>query len=91
MPTVDRLANECIELIFDIVMRDRTSRPLAQEFLTVADPATLQPWRSLLARKTPGTLPRTIPVFLAQGSKTPWFGRRSRGAICSGCAAPEAG
>ena len=68
MPTVDRLANECIESIFDIVMRDRTSRPLAQEFLTVADPATLQPWRSLLARNTPGTLPRTIPVFLAQGS-----------------------
>jgi acetyl esterase/lipase len=68
MPTVDRLANECIESVFDIVMRDRTSRPLAQEFLTVADPATLEPWRSLLARNTPGTLPRTIPVFLAQGS-----------------------
>ena len=68
MPAVDRLANECIESLFDIVMRDRTSRPLAQEFLTVADPATLQPWRSLLARNTPGVLPRTTPVFLAQGS-----------------------
>jgi acetyl esterase/lipase len=68
MPTVDRLATECIESIYDILMRDRTSKPLAQDFLTVANPATVEPWRTLLARNTPGVLPRAIPIFLAQGS-----------------------
>jgi acetyl esterase/lipase len=68
MPTVDRLATECIESIYDILVRDRTSKPLAKDFLTVANPATLEPWRSLLARNTPGVLPRSLPVFLAQGS-----------------------
>ena len=68
MPTVDRLATECIESLFDIIERDRTSGPLAKEFLTVKNPARTQPWQSLLARNTPGTLPRSIPVFLAQGT-----------------------
>ena len=68
MPAVDRLATECIESIYDILVRDRTSKPLAQEFLTIANPAVVEPWRSLLARNTPGTLPPAIPVFLAQGS-----------------------
>jgi acetyl esterase/lipase len=68
MPAVDHLATECIESIFDILVRDRTSKPLAQEFLTVANPAVVEPWRSLLARNTPGALPSAIPVFLAQGS-----------------------
>jgi acetyl esterase/lipase len=68
MPVVNRLATECIESVFDILVRERTSKPLAQDFLTVANPATLEPWHSLLARNTPGVLPRTIPVFLAQGS-----------------------
>jgi acetyl esterase/lipase len=68
MPTVDRLATECIESVFDIIERGRTSGPLAKEFLTVKNPAATQPWQSLLARNTPGTLPRSIPVFLAQGT-----------------------
>lgn len=68
MPTVDRLAGECIESIFDILMRGETSKPLAQDFLTVVNPATLEPWRSLLVKNTPGTLPPSIPVFLAQGA-----------------------
>jgi acetyl esterase/lipase len=68
MPTVDRLATECIESIYDILVRDRTSKPLAQDFLTVTNPASVEPWRTLLARNTPGILPRAIPVFLAQGS-----------------------
>lgn len=68
MPTVNRLATECIESIFDVLLRDATSKPLAQEFLTVANPAVLEPWRSLLVRNTPGALPSSIPVFLAQGT-----------------------
>jgi alpha-beta hydrolase superfamily lysophospholipase len=68
MPTVDRLATECIESVFDIILRDRTSGPLAKDFLTVANPATIEPWKSLLAKNTPGALPASIPVFLAQGT-----------------------
>ena len=68
MPTVNRLAEECIESVFDMILRGETSKPLAQDFLTVANPATLEPWRSLLVSNTPGTLPPAIPVFLAQGS-----------------------
>ena len=68
MPAVNRLATECIESLFDVFARTQTSKPLAQDFLTVADPASLEPWRSLLARNSPGPLPPAIPVFLAQGS-----------------------
>lgn len=68
MPTVNRLAEECIESVFDIILRGETSKPLAQDFLTVANPATLEPWRSLLVKNTPETLPPSIPIFLAQGS-----------------------
>jgi acetyl esterase/lipase len=68
MPVVDRLAEECIESPFDIWARARTASPLAQEFLIVKNPAEIEPWHSLLVRNTPGTLPRTLPVFLAQGT-----------------------
>jgi acetyl esterase/lipase len=68
MPVVDRLAEECIESPFDIWARARTAAPLAQEFLIVKNPAEIEPWHSLLVRNTPGTLPRTLPVFLAQGT-----------------------
>jgi acetyl esterase/lipase len=68
MPAVDRLATECIESAFDILVREETSKPLAHDFLNVANPATLEPWHSLLVRNTAGVLPPAIPVFLAQGS-----------------------
>jgi acetyl esterase/lipase len=68
MTTVDFLATECIESPFDIFERAKTSEPLAQQFLTISNPAAIEPWKSLLARNTPGVLPREIPVFLAQGS-----------------------
>lgn len=68
MPAVDRLANECIESIFDLIVRRRSERPLDRTFLTVNDITATQPWRTLLARNTPGPLPRGTPVFLAQGT-----------------------
>ena len=43
------------------------SQALERSFLTVDNLAEREPWRSLLARNTPGTLPPSIPVFLAQG------------------------
>jgi acetyl esterase/lipase len=68
MPTVDRLSNECIESIFDILERRQTEKPLEQQFLSVPNIATVEPWRSLAMRNTPGTLPPQIPLFLAQGT-----------------------
>ncbi len=67
MPTVNRLAGECIESIFDLFERRRTEKSLEHGFLGVKNFAGVEPWRSLLARNTPGALPSNIPVFLAQG------------------------
>ena len=69
MSAVDQLANECIERFFDVIERRGPSRELSQSFLTVNNISDLEPWRGLLASNTPGTLPPSIPVFLAQGMK----------------------
>ena len=76
VPTIDRLAEECIESPFDIFRRGRTAAPLAEVFLTTKNPAEVEPWHSLLLRNTPGLLPRGLPLFLAQGSGDDWCGRR---------------
>jgi pimeloyl-ACP methyl ester carboxylesterase len=68
MPIIDLLAQECIESIFDLEQRRITGRPLEQNFLSVGSPTEVEPWRSLLARNSAGTLPPEIPVFLAQGT-----------------------
>jgi len=68
LPTVDLLATECIESIFDIVERRRTEKPLEQNFLSVPNIAITEPWKTLAQRNTPGALPRSVPLFLAQGT-----------------------
>jgi acetyl esterase/lipase len=67
IPVVNRLAEECIESAFDLMVRQQTAKPLEDRFLSVTNPVDLEPWRSLAASNTPGVLPRGIPVFLAQG------------------------
>ncbi len=67
VPTVDALADECIESIYDILRRRGPTRALEQQFLSVQNFYTTEPWRSLMVRNTPSTLPPHIPVFLAQG------------------------
>jgi acetyl esterase/lipase len=68
VPTIDRLAEECIESVFDIGIRQRTERPLEQTFLSVKNLADVEPWRSLAMRNSPDTLPPRISIFLAQGA-----------------------
>jgi pimeloyl-ACP methyl ester carboxylesterase len=68
MPAIDQLATECIEGPFDIKTRQRTEQPLEQYFLTARHPSDIEPWHSLLAQNSPGTLSAGIPVFLAQGT-----------------------
>jgi acetyl esterase/lipase len=67
MPTVDALANQCIEGAFDLYVRGKMSAPLATTFLSVKNPATVEPWKSLLVQNTAGKLPNDIPMFLSQG------------------------
>jgi pimeloyl-ACP methyl ester carboxylesterase len=68
VPVVDRLAGECIESIYDILVRRQTTKPLAQAFLRNDGFASTEPWASLLRENTPGMLPTHIPVFIAQGT-----------------------
>lgn len=42
------------------------AKPLIGAFVKV-DPATTQPWASLLEENTPGTTPITVPLLVAQG------------------------
>jgi acetyl esterase/lipase len=67
MPAIDELAQECIEGPFDLKRRQQTEAPLEDYFLTTKHPSDLEPWHTLLAENSPGTLPSEIPVFLAQG------------------------
>lgn len=67
MPAVDALASECIESPYDMLQRHYSQKPLAKQFLSVNDLTALEPWHSLLAENIPGTLPRDVPVFVAQG------------------------
>jgi pimeloyl-ACP methyl ester carboxylesterase len=68
IPVVNQLARECIEGPFDIRIRQRTEQPLEQYFLTTKHPSDIEPWHTLLAKNSPGTLPVEFPVFLAQGT-----------------------
>jgi pimeloyl-ACP methyl ester carboxylesterase len=68
MPAIDQLAEECIEGPFDLRRRQLTEQPLEQYFLNTKHPSDVEPWHTLLAQNSPGTLPAGIPVFLAQGT-----------------------
>ena len=67
MVTVNALANQCIEGAFDLYVREKMSAPLETTFLSVKNPATAEPWKSLLAENSAGDLPTDIPLFLSQG------------------------
>jgi acetyl esterase/lipase len=68
LPVVNRLASECLESLYDVLVRKSTTRPLATAFLRSDDFIDQPPWSELMARNTPGVLPADIPVFLAQGT-----------------------
>lgn len=68
MPAVDALSDECIESPLDMIERHYSQRPLQQQFLSVKDITTVEPWKSLLGQNEAGTLPPDLPVFIAQGA-----------------------
>jgi pimeloyl-ACP methyl ester carboxylesterase len=68
MPTVDVLADVCIENLTDLIERGVRQRPLKQAFLADPNFAEEAPWRGMLADNTPGALPPSIPVFIIEGT-----------------------
>lgn len=68
IPTVNALAEICIESLLDIYTRQVTELPLQRKFLIVPDITRVEPWRNIMLRNSPGPLPRDIPVFIAQGT-----------------------
>lgn len=68
IPVVDQLANQCLESIYDFLVRGQIEKPLARRFLRVKNFADAEPWAALLKENTPGPLAPGIPVFVAQGS-----------------------
>ena len=68
MPTINALAQVCLELPIDLEPRRRAAAALQKRFLLVNNLTGLEPWQTLLAENTIGPLPVAIPVFIAQGS-----------------------
>jgi acetyl esterase/lipase len=68
MPTVDRLAGECIESLYDLIERQRTGAPLAERFLLVKNLDDVPAWHDILVQNEAAPLSPAIPVFLAQGT-----------------------
>ncbi|HZV20266.1 MAG TPA: alpha/beta fold hydrolase, partial [Hyphomicrobiales bacterium] len=68
MPIIDALANFCLESPVDIEPRRLAGAALQKRFLLVNNLTEIEPWRSLLAENTIGTLPPSVPVFIAQGA-----------------------
>jgi acetyl esterase/lipase len=88
MPIIDKLAGECIERFFDVLVRRGPTKALERSFLKVDNFSDAEPWRGLLTENTPGTLPPSIPVFLAQGEKDPLvLPRITQGYMASLCKA----
>lgn len=67
-PIVNDLAADCVESLRDVVLRLWPTRQLARRFLTDENFGAREPWRTLLARNTPGVTPRGLPVYIAQGT-----------------------
>jgi len=88
LPTVDRLAQVCLESLIDIRPRARAGRELQRRFLLVGNLTSMEPWRSLLAENTIGSLPPSIPVLIMQGTTDdtvrPDVTRRYVRALCTG-------
>jgi acetyl esterase/lipase len=69
MSAMEALAGKCIERYFDVITRRGPSKALVRSFLKVNNISDVEPWRNLLRINTPGALPATVPLFLAQGTE----------------------
>jgi acetyl esterase/lipase len=68
IPAIDTIAHQCIDRLFTSSAKRQADTVLAQSFFTVPDITAIEPWKSIIAKNTPGVIPPGIPVFLVQGS-----------------------
>jgi fermentation-respiration switch protein FrsA (DUF1100 family) len=67
---VEGVAATCVGGIGDAIRMKLEIRALKTNFV-LRDAASIEPWRSLLARNTPGRQPAGAPLFIAQGTIDP--------------------
>ncbi|MGV3633722.1 MAG: alpha/beta fold hydrolase [Pseudorhodoplanes sp.] len=68
MPTVNDLAEQCIESRIEGLAAAMIEIPLQRKFVTVPDITKVEPWRTIMLRNTPGALPRGLPLLMIQGT-----------------------
>ncbi|WP_181159974.1 lipase family protein [Sandaracinobacter neustonicus] len=66
-PAIEAVAAKCIDVLLTSPSKRAADKVLATGFLTVPNVATVEPWRSIIARNSAGPLPKHVPLFLAQG------------------------
>jgi acetyl esterase/lipase len=65
--TYEAVARSCIERITELLRLEEIEAPLQHAFLKV-DPTTIEPWRGIMQKNTPGQAPAGAPVLLLQGT-----------------------
>lgn len=67
MRTFEAVARTCIERITELLRLQEIEAPLQRAFLKV-DPTTIEPWRGIMHKNTPGQAPAGAPVLILQGT-----------------------
>ena len=63
----ESVAKSCIERITELLKLQEIEAPLQRDFLKV-DPTTVEPWRGIMEKNTPGQAPAGAPVLIVQGT-----------------------
>lgn len=67
VPAINAVAAKCIDVLLTSPSKRAADKVLAAGFLSVPNVTSVEPWRSIIARNSVGPLPKTVPLFLAQG------------------------
>lgn len=67
MAAYERVANDCLENLPQMLQLEQDARPLMRGFLK-SDPTRIPEWRKLMDDNTPGQTAVGAPVFIAQGT-----------------------
>jgi acetyl esterase/lipase len=67
---LDAITSTCVQSLEQGLQITRFAKKLPNDFL-LAEPAKVEPWKSLLRRNTPGQAPAGAPLFISQGTEDP--------------------
>ncbi len=68
MPAFEEVAKDCIQSLAQFEHIETDERPLQHEQFLKINPTTVEPWRAMMLRNSPGQAPAGAPVFIAQGT-----------------------